>query len=205
MKDKYVFIGNSIVNGFPLSRGRSFPGLIRAAVREGRTAFDADIINKGVNGNTTREMMTRFHRDALGQDPQAVFLMTGTNDFIYREATAPLCFDNLQVMSDQAAAAGAVPVLMTPLPVNEDKATHLWMSGMGIDYGKVNLEISDLSERIRNCGMLYIDTGSAFADYASRFPDPADAWLDGVHPTADGYVFLAETVIQWIDQHLEDL
>ena len=83
---KFIFIGNSIVNGFPLSRGKSFPGRLRAAVKESRAGFQADIINKGENGNTTADILRRFERDVLRHEPAAVFIMTGTNDFIYREA-----------------------------------------------------------------------------------------------------------------------
>ena len=55
MKRKIIFIGNSIVNGFPYSRGKSFPGLVRAALKDGRAGFHAEIINKGNNGETTAQ------------------------------------------------------------------------------------------------------------------------------------------------------
>jgi len=91
MKTKIVFIGNSIVNGFPLSRGRSFPGLIRAAVKAGEATFHADVINKGVNGETTAQILDRFEHDVLDHEPAVVVIMTGTNDFIYREADPVSC------------------------------------------------------------------------------------------------------------------
>ena len=106
MKQKLVFIGNSIVNGFPMSRGRSFPGLIRAAVKAGETSFHADVINKGANGETTMDILRRFDHDVLDHEPRAVFILTGTNDFIYREADPAGCMENLSEMARMARECG---------------------------------------------------------------------------------------------------
>lgn len=222
MSKKIVFIGNSIVNGFPMSRGRSFPGLVRSAIKEGKTGFHTDVINKGVNGQTTSQILQRFEFDALTHGPAAVFIMTGTNDFIYREADPDGVMANLMKMARMAETAGAIPVFITPLPVHEKKAERMWMSGFGIDYSQVNGDIGKTSQMIQESGYLYVDAGSAWrafmtgdaAEAESLVADgwetdlplqEADAYLDGVHPTPDGYRFLAGVVIRWMEEHAEEI
>ena len=211
MKNKLVFIGNSIVNGFPFSRGRSFPGLIRAAIDGGRTGFRADVINKGANGNTTDELLLRFDHDAIDHHPAAVFIMTGTNDFIYRTGDPERTFANLEIMAGKADAAGIIPVHMTPLSVDAPLAERKWMAGSGIDYLQVNRQIDELSEIIRKSGRLFIDTNIAYRQYALALEDGPNplkvpyAYRDGVHPTEQGYEYIAKNVIEWIENNADKI
>lgn len=224
MKQKIVFIGNSIVNGFPFSRGKSFPGLIRAAVKERKPlnsasgddgdrqkspsscddqkapSFSAEIINKGENGQTTADISRRFEHDVLDHQPLAVFIMTGTNDFMFKEASPEEAFANMEELAHRAEAAGTVPVYMTPLRVDAELASTAWMVGLGIDYNVVNGQIEEFSRMIRESGRLCVDTNIAYQQYADDAP-----YRDGVHPTVEGYAFLAEVVLNWIEEHKPDL
>ena len=204
MKRKIIFIGNSIVNGFPYSRGKSFPGLVRAAVKDGRAGFHAEIINKGNNGETTAQILARFQRDVLDHAPVCVFIMTGTNDFIYREETAEGCMANLETMAQQADAAGIVPVLLTPLFTDARKASRMWMAGLGIDYDDINRQIADLSDRSRSSGRPCLDLNAAYRTDADA-SGSVGTYTDGVHPTPEGYRFLADTTLQWMKEHLQKL
>lgn len=202
MKKKIVFIGNSIVNGFPLSRGKSFPGQIRAWVKEGSVPFRADVINKGANGETTAQIVERFFHDVLAHEPAAVFILSGTNDFIYREATPRQAFAHMEAMAGQAQARGIVPVYMTPLPVDAAKASRMWMAGVGIDYDAVNDQVEEFTQLLQSGGRLVIDTGAAFRQYADELREAGEeAYHDGVHPTAEGYRFLAEATADWISRN----
>ena len=209
MKNKLVFIGNSIVNGFPMSRGRSFPGRIRAAIKEGRTSFQADVINKGANGETTADILQRFDHDVLDHEPGFVFIMTGTNDFLFREADPDDCMENLSEMARRSRDAGITPVYMTPIAVHEEKASRMWMVGMGIDYPLVSRQIEEFSDLIRKSGQAYIDSGAAWKEAAAGGETSGtdqvlreDFYIDGVHPTPDGYQILADIVLEWLEEHL---
>lgn len=244
MKDKLIFIGNSIVNGFPFSRGKSFPGLIRATVRDGTAGFSYDIINKGINGQTTEEILQRFDQDVISHDPTAVFILTGTNDFIFHctdsaqeetfsansgigerqsgsedsaggsepgtthlENLVRKAFTNLETMAEKAEADGIIPVYLTPLPVDAALAKHEWMVGLGINYDQVNHCIGQLCEMIRKGNRLFIDTHIAYKRYADNLeerPCPR-AYVDGIHPTAEGYNCLAEEISHWIKNNINHL
>ena len=100
MKKKIVCIGNSIVNGFPLRRSQCFTSLLREA-----TGWE--IINKGNNGETTAQILARFERDVISHHPDIVVILTGTNDFIFQDATPEEAFQNLIHMANTAALRGS--------------------------------------------------------------------------------------------------
>lgn len=183
MKKKLVFIGNSIVNGFPWKRSQCFVSLVREA-----TGFD--VINKGINGDTTGNIIRRFDNDVIAHRPDTVFILTGTNDFIYDELTPDQVYSNLISLSETAAAEGITPVLVTPLPVDAEMASRLWMAGSGTDYDTINRQLRQLSELIRNCGLEYIDLNSEYRR--------CGLYHDGVHPTPEGHGFIAQVILDSI-------
>ena len=219
MKQKVIFIGNIIVAGYPWNKGKSFVSVLRRALKGEETAFSCgdaeavigqpdfakntgfDIINKGVNGDTTAGIAGRFEADVLAGDPDCVYFMTGTNDFIYRDATPEKAFANLQELAEAAEARGITPIYMTPLFVDAGKAECMWMSGFGISYDAVNRDVNDFSELIRSSGRLYADMNRAFDEYAKAFDDIDLVYFDGVHPMPDGHAFMAGEVIRFIDEN----
>ena len=114
MKCKIIFIGNSIVAGYPFSKGSSFVGVLRKILKgDGGDALPQpdfaksvgfSIVNKGVNGDTTAGIAARLQADVLEHEPDVVFVMTGTNDFIYRDATPEEAFENLEQIAARIEA-----------------------------------------------------------------------------------------------------
>lgn len=210
MKKKAVFIGNSIMAGYPWSKGKSFVGILRRALKGDVPEISQpdfaknvgfDIINKGINGDTTAGIANRFQEDVLDGQPDHVYFLTGTNDFIYREATPEEAFANLEKLSADAEAQGIIPIYITPIHVDAGKAECMWMSGFGISYPAVNRDVDKLSELMRDSGRLYVDFNTAFADYAKGFDDIDLVYLDGVHPMPDGHAFMANQVIAFMDKN----
>lgn len=209
MKKKVIFIGNSIVAGYPWSKGKSFPSLVRKAVKGElpeipQPAFaksvGLDIINKGVNGDTTRGILSRFAADVAEHDPDMVFFMTGTNDFIYREAGPEEAFANLEIMAKMLDDMGSTAVFITPVPVDAGKAGFMWMAGMGISYQAVNRDIENLARLIRESGRPYVDLTDSFPDFIDSLGDIDLAYLDGIHPTPAGQVFIAKQIIDFLEE-----
>ena len=213
MKHKLIFIGNSIVAGYPWSKGKSFVGVLRKTLKgEGplpqpdlakSTGFD--VINKGENGDTTVGIMSRFREDVLDHDPNVVFVLTGTNDFIYRDSTPEEAFANLEIMAEQTESIGAVPVYMTPLPVDAGKAEYMWMAGCGISYDAVNRDIDTLADIIRSSGRLFIDTNRIYLEYSKQIGDPDLVYIDGLHPLPAGHEYMAAEVLKFIEENVDEL
>ncbi len=208
MRKKIVFIGNSIVAGYPWSKGKSFASVIRRTLSgsgelpapdyAASTGFD--ILNKGVNGDTTSGIAERFDRDVLAQNPDIVFFMTGTNDFIYRDASPQEAFDNLEALARRGDAAEIRSVYMTPLPVDAGKAGYMWLAGCGVSYDAVNREIETFSALIRESGRPFVDMNRLFRNYIEQTGDPDLAYMDGIHPMPDGHIFIAQQVLAFMDR-----
>ena len=185
MDQKLVFIGNSIVNGFPFPRSGCFVSLIRQA-----TGWD--VINKGNNGETTTDILQRFDRDVIAHHPDLVCILTGTNDFIYRQASPRQAFENLERMVEKAAKAqpeAIRPVLLTPLLVDVPMATRLWRPESGIDYEAVNQDLEAIACLIRSSGIDYVDLTTAWQD--------CRLYHDGVHPLPEGHRFIADKILDF--------
>ncbi|MDO4834642.1 MAG: GDSL-type esterase/lipase family protein [Bacillota bacterium] len=210
MRKKAVIIGNSIVAGYPWSKGKSFPGIVRRALK-GELAeipqpafaknIGFDVINKGVNGDTTGGILNRFSEDVLKQKPDMVFFMTGTNDFIYREATPDEAFSNLELMAGMLDSAAATAVYITPIPVDTGKAEYMWMAGMGISYAAVNRDIEELARLMRESGRPCVDLTRTFSDFIEVLGDADLAYLDGIHPTPGGQMFIAKQIVDFLEAH----
>ncbi len=223
MKKKLIFIGNSIVNGFPYSRGKSFTGRIRAAAKDGTAGFCADVINKGVNGETTDQLLVRAEEDVFRHEPAALFIMSGTNDFIFETCSPREAADNMEALAAAAESRGILPVFLTPLLTDAPMASRKWMAGMGTDYEAVNDEIRELADLLRHSGRPFIDTLTAYREYHEEILDrgtgdglspadaetspgeavPDEAYHDGVHPTIEGHEYLARIIADWIRQNAD--
>lgn len=190
-KLKIVCIGNSITNGFPYPRSKSFPGLIRET-----TGYE--VINKGNNGETTADVLARFKHDVLDHRPDVVTIMTGTNDFIYNTDTPEGAMEKIKTMCRWAVDAGIRVILMTSLLTDAPRARREWLDTMDTDYDEVNRKILEydhlMGEYGDTQGIKVLDTQRAYSDYANEKGSEA-AFHDGLHPTPEGYRFLASLII----------
>ena len=210
MRKKIIFIGNSIVAGYPWGKGKSFTGVLRRMLKDGvagngepiafakSTGFD--LINKGVNGDTTSGIAARFEEDVLSHKPDMVFYHTGANDFIFREASPEEAFANLQSMAERADEERITSIYMTPVPVDAGKAEYMWLAGCGVSYDAVNRDLADFSEMLRSSGRLYVDINRLYQDFVEEIGDVDLAYLDGVHPTPAGHEFIAGKILDLIER-----
>jgi len=85
-----------------------------------------NIINKGVSGNHTYEMVSRFQSDVLDQDISCVIIWGGIND-VYGAGGFPAetIEDDLQSMYTDAKNTGLMVVALTISPF---KGTAAWTS-----------------------------------------------------------------------------
>jgi len=108
-RPRIVCFGDSITRaGYPQ----------RLAARLG----DVDVVNAGVNGNTTRMALRRMQKDVLDARPDVVVIFFGTNDCRLAEPKVHVPLEeyraNLQRMIDEVTAKGGRVVLCTPPPID---------------------------------------------------------------------------------------
>lgn len=139
-------------------------------------------VDRGISGQTTPQMLLRFHSDVLALHPRVVHIMAGTNDVAGN--TGPSTLDdvvgNIAAMVTLAKAAGIRVVLAATPPA----AKFTWSPDL-----KPAPTIAALNARLRALAKREKIT---FVDYAAvvGMPDGSmrdELTLDGVHPNAKGY------------------
>lgn len=133
------------------------------------------VLNRGVNGQRSDQILSRFDRDVLKEGPEVVIVLAGVND-IYQGRTAEFVERNLESMYGLAEKSDIVPLGATILPYNtagqRESETIL----------KVNSWVGTA------CGTpkrLFCDTNSAVRDPSD--PSRLASSPDGLHPDVDGY------------------
>lgn len=167
---RVVFMGDSITQGWHLDN--SFPG--------------KPYINRGISGQTTPQMVLRFHQDVIALKPKVVIILAGINDIA--ENTGPSTLeqieDNFASMTEMATANGIKVVLCSVLPA----VNFSWHPGM-----TPAPRVVELNKWIKNYAaekhVVYVDYYTPLAD--ERGGLPASLSRDGVHPLPAGYAMMA--------------
>ena len=165
-ESRVVFMGDSITEAWPLDR--SFPG--------------RPYVNRGISGQTTPQMVLRFHQDVIDLQPKVVVILGGTNDIAGNTgpSTPEQIEDNIASMAEMATANHIRVVLCSILPVYD----YPWEPGLS-----PAAKIVALNTWIKRYAA---DKGHVFVDYHSAMKDGRDGLPpalseDGVHPLPAGY------------------
>ena len=107
---------------------------------------DHPIVNMGVGGNQSHEMLARFEQDALSQDPEIIVIWGFIND-IFRsdvntlDATKVQIRSNYERMVEAAEARGIDVILVTEVSMREPAGFMNWITGkIGRMLGKTSYQ-----------------------------------------------------------------
>jgi lysophospholipase L1-like esterase len=170
---RVVFMGDSITEGWHFDA----PGGVFAA---------KPYVNRGISGQTTPQMVLRFHQDVIALQPKVVVILAGTNDIAGN--TGPMTLEeteaNLAAMAEMATANHIRVVLCSILPAFD----YPWQPGL-MPAPKIDEINAWLKDYAATHGHVYVDYHSAMKD--ERDGLPANLSHDGVHPTPAGYDVMA--------------
>jgi lysophospholipase L1-like esterase len=171
VRPRAVFMGDSITEGW----------------MEADPAFFAEngFVGRGISGQSSPQMLARFYHDVVALRPQAVHIMTGTNDI--GGATGPITEDEylgtVSAMIDLAQANGIRVVLAAMPPMSR------LLPRPDFDTRPV---VPALNARLVE---LAAAKGVVFVDYFTPLAAPDNSFdpnyaNDGVHPTRAGYAVM---------------
>ncbi len=140
------------------------------------------VLNRGVNGQRSDEILSRFESDVVAEKPSVVIILAGVND-IYQGLTPNAVERNLESMYVLSERKRIVPVAATVLPYNTARAKER------ASIREVNAWIETAS---RAPGRLFCDTNLAVRD--KEAPDFLASTRDGLHPNVDGYMAMGEAL-----------
>ena len=192
-----VALGDSLTAGTPGFESPLEAPPDGAGVAESQYAYwimrrrpDWRVLNRGIAGERSDQILKRFARDALEVRPQLVILLAGVND-LAQGYPAEWVAGHLQQMYEQAMAAH-IQVVACAIPPYEglDDLRRERLLG-------VNRWIEDYST----------GHGLLFCDLFRVLRDPQRPWQlagspDGLHPDVAGYRKMGEALANIIERSL---
>lgn len=176
-----VFMGNSITDFW----GKLRPDFFK----------ENNYAPRGISGQTTYQMLARFHSDVVALEPKAVVILSGINDIAQNSGEISLenIMGNIISMCDIARANGIAPVLCSLLPC---------------DYFSWKKEIQPAAMVIELNAMIRkyaYEQGLEYVDYHSVMSDEKGALKEGLsgdrcHPYAEAYGIMEEAVVKAINK-----
>lgn len=147
------------------------------------------IINAGIIGNTTAQMLARIQTDVIAYKPDVCFVNGGTND----NGTPQETFANIQAICLALSSAKIKPILCNVTPRN-DSTKNAWII-------KLNMLTHRFASRY---GIPYVDFYSALIDPSTGYIQEAFT-ADGLHPNTAGKMALADAIANMIGKYFWDI
>jgi lysophospholipase L1-like esterase len=165
-----VFMGDSITDNWQ---------------RMDTTMFAGALVDRGISGQTTPQMLVRFREDVINLHPRAVHIMAGTNDIAGNTgaATVEIVQGNIETMAELAHAHG-IKVILASIP---PAAAFPWSPDMR-PAPTILAFNAWLKDYARRNGFTYLDYHAALSDAQAGMRPGLSS--DGVHPTVAGYAIM---------------
>ena len=165
-ENRIVFIGDSIIAGW-----------------NNHSLFieNSYYINRGINGQTTSQILHRFQQDVIDLKPKFVVILVGTNDIA--ENLGPITFIDIKnnfISMIELAKANAIKVIIcSVLPAYQ----YYWNPKI-----KPVEKIKDLNVYLNllanNSSVFFLDFFAVFVENNAMNKKYTS---DGVHPNSEGY------------------
>jgi lysophospholipase L1-like esterase len=105
---KIVCIGDSITFGYDIEASRKWTTLLGEELK-------VDVVNCGINGDTTAGMLSRFEQIILKYNPTHIIITGGTND-LWFGLKDEYIISNVFTMARQAKFLNITPIVGVPTP-----------------------------------------------------------------------------------------
>jgi lysophospholipase L1-like esterase len=174
--DPIVFLGDSIT-----------------ALKDWRNTFKSlCVINAGISGNTTDDILNRLSATIISK-PKKIFLMIGVNDLLRGKDEAYI-LENYKMILDkiQKNSPNTSIYIQSILPVNDDIMT------VGkIDSGKIISLNSKLKMFADGKKIFFINLYPYFCGVDNKLYEKYSQ--DGLHPNSSGYTIWEKIIRQYLE------
>lgn len=202
-----ALVGLSVLSPRSLRAKESAPSLNTHNLK------DLKVINAGIGGNNSIDLLARIDKDCLRHQPKLTVLMVGTNDMNSVKHVPLQDYKvNLNLLIAKIKSAGSQVLLMSILPLYEPylltrhPAAFYLPEGVSGRRNQLNevigqvaksqrIHFLDLGHRFEAIGKIGTDRDSLIQNVANTNK------TDGIHPTANGYRFIALAVYDYLIDH----
>lgn len=178
-----LYLGDSITAGYGVPADRSF-----VAISSGET--DSVALNRGVCGDTLWGMDFRLGR--IHEPYGLLFIMGGINDLLKEKDNIA---DDLAALLSDAEKHDCPVICATLYPLDGELAYRHWDASVNYDDADIRREAFN-----RSIVAQAEKRGFAIADFDKTFrslspEDQRAFYLDGIHPSEKGHLFLAHALL----------
>ena len=177
--DEIVFLGDSIsdINEW----GNAFP--------------DLNIINRGINGDTTFGVLNRLD-NIIKLKPKKVFILIGINDITKGVSDEDILKNYDSIISTLKEGSPDTEIyIQSVLPTNQELASEYYQMKTNNDtILATNQEIENMS---KSQNVVYVDLYKNFIDTKGQLD--AAYTIDGIHLNAKGYKIWEEVLKVYLD------
>ena len=145
------------------------------------------VLNRGVSGERTDQILKRFDADVVTSHPQIVIILAGVND-LYQGSSAERVTEHLRRLYERARQHGIDVLACTILPYNGSgvrvQARMAEVNGWIRDYARAHsLELCDLFPVMED----------------PEHPGGLRETADGIHPDVDGYRRMGDAIADTLE------
>ncbi|MGH9341483.1 MAG: SGNH/GDSL hydrolase family protein [Acidobacteriota bacterium] len=185
--DRIVFLGDSITQA--ASQPEGYISLFQLFC--GVSGYEVSVINAGISGHKSNDMLRRLETDVLAHDPHWVSVSCGVNDVWHGDRGVPLneYKRNMTEIVDRIRSGGARVLLLTATPIYEDLNSP------------ENQRLRSYNEFLRQLGaekdLVLADLFEVFAAfYRLKLNDENLLTTDGVHMNPRGNRLMAREIVR---------
>lgn len=198
---KLVMIGDSITDagrnrdcngeGIFNPHGNGYVSLVNAFLQAFYPELRIRVINKGVSGNTVRDLRERWERDVLDLKPDYVSIMIGIND-VWRQFDSALMTESFVTPDEYEKLLGELIETTRPQAKGLILCTPYFIEANRADQCRMRME--EYASIMRRLALRYniplVDTQAAFDTYLKQYHSAMLGW-DRVHPNMSGHMLIA--------------
>ena len=181
---KIVCIGDSLTFGYGVRETECWVSLLRKGL-------DSEVINKGINGDTTDGMKYRFQRDVINKSPTHVIVMGGSNDLIIGRSKNDI-IRNIEEMINLSINSGIEPIIGIQPLMEAEMANKYWSAYT--DFKQVNEDIRAYRDWVtsytKTVNISFFDFYKAINEGMYKHKKE-EIYIDGVHFTPKGHSIMA--------------
>ncbi len=168
------------------------------------------VVNKGLGGNNSNELLARLDADVLTLKPNLVVLMVGTNDFLNTKKLVSMeqYQLNLKTIATSIKESGSQLIVMSSPPVDSTFLYQRHDKSLYADVPNIMLQTVNgmVAKMALETDVFYINLFDKFQSHNIPIHNQ-DLFIrneynsgsnDGVHPTDLGYHFIAKVIHQFI-------
>ncbi len=160
--------------------------------------FQNDLLDRGISGQTTSQMLVRFREDVIDLHPAVVQILAGTNDIAGNTGPTSLAQiqSNIETMSELAKAHG-ITVMLASIPPS---VKYFWRPSVD-PRPSIAATNAWLKTYAKRNGFIYADYYAVLSDGNGGYK--AGYSGDDVHPSVAGFAAMRPIAARAVKEALK--